>query len=76
MQGKDSLRCSIADIFDFSLQSVFLNSPNPVVNPERSYPRVSGIHTLPGMAGASAERSAPHFSQSSFQMTGGDPPIL
>ena len=41
------------------------------------YPRVSGIHTLPGSAGASAERSdAPHFSQSSYPMTGGDSPIF
>ncbi len=43
---------------------------------DRVYPRVSGFYTLPGSAGATAERYAPHFSQSSYPMTGGDPPIF
>ena len=62
--------------FSGSLQSLPDDVDSMACTFDRVYPRVSGFHTLPGSAGATAERYAPHFSQSSYPMTGGDPSIF
>ena len=76
VQGKDFLCFSSSAVIDFSFQSVLINSGFSLVDLNPIYSRVSGLHTSSGFAGTAAERSAPCFSQSSYPMTGGDPPIF
>ncbi len=76
VQGKDSFFPSVSTIFCRLIQSFRVNSDVGVVVPYSLIPRVSGLYPLPGIAGASAERSALSFSQSSYKMAGGDSPIF